>query len=146
MLSCTWVMMDKDSFGVCVWTSLPPYQNMYDGFLPPWSQKPFREGCVAVVVLQLRAGENMVWPHTMFFPRTSPSYELHSRCMGESMGRATWIWAVILGRVSYGNALVALLHHLRCSYICSPTGYLCKKIRGEQETNMLYLKLCKDPC
>ena len=145
MLSYLWVMMDKDSFGVCVWTLLSLYQNIYDSFLSLWSQKPFREGCVTVAILQLRPGEN-IWPHTVFFPRTPASYERHSRCMRENTVRATWIWAVLLGRVSYGKALAALLHCLRCSYVFSPTGYLPKKIRGELETNMLYLKLCKDPC
>lgn len=110
-------------------------------------RNPLREGWVALVILQLRAGQNMydciLWG---FFPQDFCFTLATQQCMGENTVRATWIWAVTLGRVSYGNALVALLPHLQCSYIFSLSRYLRKKVRGELETNTLYLKLCKDPC
>lgn len=60
-------------------------------------------------------------------------YIVYSRGVRENMVMAPWIWAARLERMSYGNALVTLLHHLRYSYISS-SSYLHKKIQGELET------------
>lgn len=117
MLSCLRVVMDKTSFGVCIWTLLSLYQNVCDIFLSLWSPKSFREGYVTVAILQLRAWQN-TWPHTMYFSRASVSYQLH-----RDMRENTWgfKWGMLeSGLLYWKGVLVHTAMHL--GYYCITSG------------------------
>lgn len=62
---------------------------------------------------------------------------LHTRHTVGVWEKTQWV-PLEFGQTSCGRTLVVLLHCLRCSYIFSPTQYLCKNVWGELVTNILY--------